>query len=56
MHWVAPTLVAQVGFSEWTADGELRHPRYQGLRRDKNPAEVVRETPEREQHAIGQVF
>jgi bifunctional non-homologous end joining protein LigD len=49
VHWVAPTLVAQVGFSEWTADGELRHPRYQGLRRDKSPAEVVRETPEREQ-------
>jgi DNA ligase D-like protein (predicted ligase) len=48
VHWVEPRLVAQVGFSEWTADGELRHPRYQGLRRDKSPAEVVRETPERE--------
>ena len=45
VHWVTPKLVAQVGFSEWTADGELRHPRYQGLRRDKNPAQVVRETP-----------
>ena len=45
VHWVTPNLVAQVGFSEWTADGELRHPRYQGLRRDKNPAQVVRETP-----------
>jgi bifunctional non-homologous end joining protein LigD len=49
VHWVAPKLVAQVGFSEWTADGELRHPRYQGLRPDKSPAEVVRETPEREE-------
>ena len=45
VHWVEPRLVAQVGFSEWTADGELRHPRFQGLRRDKNPADVVRELP-----------
>jgi bifunctional non-homologous end joining protein LigD len=45
VHWVEPKLVAQVGFSEWTPDGELRHPRFQGLRRDKGPAEVVRETP-----------
>ena len=45
VHWVQPRLVAQVGFSEWTPDGELRHPRYQGLRRDKAPAEVVRELP-----------
>jgi DNA ligase D-like protein (predicted ligase) len=45
VHWVEPRLVAQVGFSEWTADGELRHPRFQGLRRDKDPAEVVREMP-----------
>ena len=45
VHWVEPKLVAQVGFSEWTADGELRHPRYQGLRRDKDPAQVLRETP-----------
>ena len=45
VHWVEPRLVAQVGFSEWTADGELRHPRFQGLRRDKDPAEVMRELP-----------
>jgi bifunctional non-homologous end joining protein LigD len=45
VHWVEPRLVGQVGFSEWTTDGELRHPRFQGLRRDKDPAEVVRETP-----------
>jgi bifunctional non-homologous end joining protein LigD len=32
-------------YGPWTPDGELRHPRFQGLRRDKNPAEVVRETP-----------
>ena len=45
VHWVEPRLVAQVGFSEWTTDGELRHPRFQGLRRDKDPADVVRELP-----------
>src|SRR3984885_5033743 len=45
VHWVQPRLVAQVGFSGWPPDGELRHPRYQGLRRDKAPAEVVRELP-----------
>jgi bifunctional non-homologous end joining protein LigD len=42
--WVRPELVAQVGFSEWTRDGRLRHPRYLGLRDDKAAAEVVRET------------
>jgi bifunctional non-homologous end joining protein LigD len=45
VHWVNPRLVAQVGFTEWTADGQLRHPRFQGLRRDKDPADVVREMP-----------
>ena len=45
VHWVEPQLVAQVGFTEWTADGQLRHPRFQGLRRDKDPADVMREMP-----------
>ena len=43
--WVAPELVAQVAFSEWTRDGRLRHPRYLGLRDDKSAREVVRERP-----------
>jgi bifunctional non-homologous end joining protein LigD len=43
VHWVRPELVAQVGFSEWTPDGKLRHPRYLGLRDDKRPKQVVRE-------------
>jgi bifunctional non-homologous end joining protein LigD len=43
-HWARPTLVAQVAFGEWTRDGKLRHPRYLGLRTDKSPNEVVRET------------
>jgi len=41
--WVEPQLVAQVGFTEWTRDGRLRHPRYLGLREDKAAEEVVRE-------------
>ncbi len=43
--WVAPRLVAQIGFTEWTRDGRLRHPRFLGLRDDKAPEEVVREWP-----------
>jgi DNA ligase D-like protein (predicted ligase) len=46
VHWVKPRLVGQVGFSEWTTAGELRHPRFQGLRRDKSPADVIREVPQ----------
>ncbi|NIR44255.1 MAG: ATP-dependent DNA ligase [Gemmatimonadetes bacterium] len=43
VHWVTPKLVAEVAFTEWTEDGKLRHPRFRGLRRDKEPEEVVRE-------------
>jgi bifunctional non-homologous end joining protein LigD len=44
-HWVKPELVAEVRFSEWTSDGKMRHPSFQGLREDKPAAEVVRELP-----------
>jgi DNA ligase D-like protein (predicted ligase) len=43
VHWVWPKLVAQVAFTDWTPDGKLRHPRFLGIRRDKDPREVVRE-------------
>jgi bifunctional non-homologous end joining protein LigD len=43
-RWVRPELIAQIGFTEWTLDGKLRHPRYQGLRTDKDAGDVVRET------------
>lgn len=43
VHWVKPQLVGQVAFSEWTRDGQLRHPSFQGLREDKSPRDVVRE-------------
>jgi bifunctional non-homologous end joining protein LigD len=44
-HWVKPALVGEVVFTEWTNDGNIRHPSFQGLRLDKNPREVVREVP-----------
>jgi bifunctional non-homologous end joining protein LigD len=44
-RWVSPKLVAEVTFTEWTADGAIRHPSFQGLREDKEPGEVRREQP-----------
>jgi bifunctional non-homologous end joining protein LigD len=41
--WVEPRLVAEVRFAQWTHDGHLRAPSYQGLREDKDPREVRRE-------------
>ncbi len=43
-HWVQPRLVGEVAFTEWTTDGRLRHPTWRGLRPDKRPAEVTRES------------
>jgi len=43
VHFVTPKLVCEVAFSEWTADNRLRHPRFKGLRRDKNAEDVHKE-------------
>ncbi|MBR9977789.1 MAG: non-homologous end-joining DNA ligase [Bacteroidetes bacterium] len=43
VHFIRPELVAEVAFTEWTENNRLRHPRFKGLRRDKNPTDVVRE-------------
>lgn len=43
-HWVRPEIVVQVAFIEWTVHGKLRHPRLLGVRYDKNPRDVMRET------------
>ena len=40
-RWCEPTLVGQVAFTEWTADGLLRQPSFQGLRPDKRPEECL---------------
>ncbi|MGD8318735.1 MAG: non-homologous end-joining DNA ligase [Myxococcales bacterium] len=45
VHWVTPKLVGEFGFTEWTRQGRLRHPRFLGLRKDKDPKEVHRERP-----------
>ncbi len=42
-HWVKPRLVAQIEFTEWTHEGTLRHPSFQGLREDKKATQVIRE-------------
>lgn len=43
VHWVRPELVCEMSFSEWTREGLMRHPQYEGLRPDKDPREVKRE-------------
>ena len=43
-HWVTPRLVGEVTFSEWTRDGRMRHPSWRGLRTDKDPQDVRRES------------
>lgn len=44
VHWVTPRLVAEVAFAEWTRDGLVRQPVFKGLREDKRPATVRRES------------
>ena len=44
VHWVQPEVVGEVVFSEWTREGRLRQPAWRGLRPDKRPTEVVRES------------
>ncbi len=45
VHWVKPILLCEVSFTEWTADGRIRHPSFQGLREDKSASQVKKETP-----------
>lgn len=45
VHWVRPELLCEVAFTEWTEDGRIRHPSFQGLREDKSAAEVKQEKP-----------
>ncbi|MGJ3264070.1 MAG: DNA ligase D [Salinarimonas sp.] len=45
VRWARPELVAEIELRGWTADGLLRHASYKGLREDKDPREVARETP-----------
>ena len=47
IHWVRPVLLCEVTFTEWTGDGHIRHPSFQGLREDKKAADVTMEKPKR---------
>ena len=46
-HWAKPQLVGEVEFTEWTEEGSIRHPSFQGLREDKKAKDVVREEPQK---------
>ena len=45
VHWVQPVMLCEVAFTEWTDDGRIRHPSFQGLRLDKDAADVKQEKP-----------
>lgn len=45
VRYVRPTLVAEVEFRGWTAEGQLRHASFRGLREDKDATEIIREMP-----------
>jgi bifunctional non-homologous end joining protein LigD len=47
--WLKPKLVCEVEYTEWTRDGRLRHPSFQGLREDKSAADVRRDVPSGEE-------
>ena len=51
VHWVRPSLLCEVAFTEWTEDGRIRHPSFQGLREDKDASEVKQEKPMPAQNA-----
>jgi bifunctional non-homologous end joining protein LigD len=44
MHWVTPKFVAQIKFAEWTRDNKLRQPVFLGLREDKDPRNIGKES------------
>jgi bifunctional non-homologous end joining protein LigD len=63
VHWVKPELVCEMSFSEWTKEGYMRHPAFEGMREDKDPKAVHRERPKpakpaatKAEHAIGPEF
>jgi DNA ligase D-like protein (predicted ligase) len=53
VHWVRPKYVAEIGFAEWTQNGLLRQPRFEGLREDKPARQVRRERPTMSAEQVG---
>ena len=45
VHWVTPKIVCEMSFSEWTSEGYMRQPTFEGLRNDKPPKLIHREKP-----------
>jgi bifunctional non-homologous end joining protein LigD len=45
IHWIKPVLLCEVAFTEWTKDGRVRHPSFQGMREDKDARDVKKEKP-----------
>jgi bifunctional non-homologous end joining protein LigD len=52
IRWIKPVLLCEVAFTEWTQDGRIRHPSFQGLREDKDANDVQQETPVRAAAAL----
>lgn len=50
--WVEPKLVCEIAFSEWTEEGQMRHPIFLGLREDKQASAVVHEKEEHAEAAV----
>ncbi len=55
VHWVKPTLVAEVSFAGWTGTGAVRHAVFLGIRGDKPAGQVMRETPQKISAVAGKV-
>lgn len=53
VHWVRPQLVTEMSFREWTKDGYMRQPQFEGIRADKKPTQVRRELPKTPHLASG---
>jgi len=51
--WLMPTLVGEVKFTEWTSEGEMRHPVFLGLRSDKSAADVLAQPTRLRQQSAG---
>lgn len=45
VHWVKPELVVSIRYSEWSPDGTLRFPIFNGIRPEVLPSEAVRHRP-----------
>jgi bifunctional non-homologous end joining protein LigD len=54
-HWVAPKLVVEIKFAEWTSDGRLRQPIFLGVRDDKNARDVTIEGVSMQRWGTGEI-